>query len=702
MSKFIEKVKKYMPTKRKWIQLYSALLHNAHLKGFVKGYFYKGGAKNVCAPGLNCYSCPGASAACPLGSLQNSLAKSDKSMLFYVLGTLLLYGILFGRFICGFLCPFGFIQELLYKIKTPKLKKSKVTRMLSYLKYVILVFLVILVPVILLAPGFCKLICPAGTLGGGIALVANPANSEMLGDLGIFFTWKFVILVGCILGSVFIFRFFCRFLCPLGAIYGIFNKFSVFGIRLEKSKCVDCGLCHEKCKMDIRHVADHECISCGECVSTCPTGAISWKGSQIFLPKSEIEALNDDTAAVLTSGEEFPGMNEMSADTAATSSEVTENTADTPEESKASKPPRDKRKRRGDIIRIVVGTVMILALAFILVYYNFIYVEPTEDSALNVGASVGYDLYDNELTLIDGSKFSPGNVKERVSIIYMLGAETVAELYGNDDGNAPIDHLTELETLVNDVQFEGKTCVVVVYYGSNTELASMIAEDFDDDILFAVDEGGEYRSLLGTDDGLLTMIVDREGLVAKRSDKAYSADDLRAIIDFASIPVGSDEGKRAQSDTIEIIDENGFTGDTIDPSVDNGKIRVVNFWGTWCTGCKEELPYFDRVASDYADSVTVIAIHSQSQFDVNDASGYISQLYSDSSIIFGVDSWVDPSNRGLGDYYFTWMGGNVENNSYPHTVIIDTNGIILKIIPNAVTESELRAYVDEALARSAA
>ncbi|MBQ8371692.1 MAG: 4Fe-4S binding protein [Clostridia bacterium] len=690
MSKFIEKIKKYMPTKRKWIQLYSALLHNAHLKGFVKGYFYKGGAKNVCAPGLNCYSCPGASASCPLGSLQNSLAKSDKSMLFYVLGTLLLYGILFGRFICGFLCPFGFIQELLYKIKTPKLKKSKVTRMLSYLKYVILVFLVILVPLILAAPGFCKLICPAGTLGGGIALVANPANSTMLGDLGVFFTWKFVILVGCIVGSVFIFRFFCRFLCPLGAIYGIFNKFSVFGIRLEKSKCVECGLCHEKCKMDIRHVADHECISCGECVSTCPTGAISWKGSQIFLPKSEIEALNDDTAATLTAGEEYPGMNEAAAESASDNSKKD-----------APKTKSDRTKKRNDIIRIVIGAVMVLALAFILVYYNFIYVEPTGGITANVGADIGNDLYDDELTLLDGTKFSPGTVKERVSVIYMLGAESVADLYGEDDGNAPIDHLTELYILARDEVFGEKVTVTVVYYGSNTELVAMLADEFDGKMIFALDEGGAYRSLLGTDDGLMTLIADKEGLVTKRFDGAYSADQLMAIIDFASIPVGSDEGKRAQSDTIEIIDEGGFTGDVIDPAADNGKIRVVNFWGTWCTGCKEELPYFDRVATDYADSVTVIAIHSQSQFDVNDASGYIAQLYPDSNIIFGVDSWVDPSNTALGDYYFTWMGGDVKNNAYPHTVILDTNGIIIKVIPNAVTEAELRAYVDEALERVA-
>jgi len=160
----MEKIKKWLPTKRKLMQLYFALLFNANLKGYVTGSIYKGNSKILCAPGINCYSCPGAVGACPLGSLQDSFS-AGKSTLFYVGGILLLYSVLFGRMICGWLCPFGLVQDLLYKIKTPKLKKSPVTRILSYLKYVILVFFALIVPILYAVrniplPAFCKYICP--------------------------------------------------------------------------------------------------------------------------------------------------------------------------------------------------------------------------------------------------------------------------------------------------------------------------------------------------------------------------------------------------------------------------------------------------------------------------------------------------------------------------------------------------------------
>ena len=118
MKKFFTKIKNYIsahrPTKRRIIQLYSALLFNANLKGFGNGKIYRGSLKNICAPGINCYSCPGASLACPLGSLQDSLIGSGTRLPYYVFGIIILYGFLFGRWICSFLCPFGLIQDLLY------------------------------------------------------------------------------------------------------------------------------------------------------------------------------------------------------------------------------------------------------------------------------------------------------------------------------------------------------------------------------------------------------------------------------------------------------------------------------------------------------------------------------------------------------------------------------------------------------------
>lgn len=281
IKQFFIKIK---PSKRKLIQLYAALLYNANIKGYVMGEIFKGNSKSVCLPGLNCYSCPGAIGACPLGSLQNALSESKTKVPTYVLGIILLYVIILGRTICGFLCPVGLIQELLYKIKTPKLKKSKVTRVLSYFKYVLLVVLVIILPLIyalkannIPLPGFCKYICPAGTFEGAILLLSNSNNSNFFGMLGGLFTWKFTLLVIFVICSVFIFRFFCRFFCPLGAIYGLFNKLSILGVKVDKSKCNSCQACVSHCKMDIKEVGDHECIQCGECRKVCPCKAINWK-----------------------------------------------------------------------------------------------------------------------------------------------------------------------------------------------------------------------------------------------------------------------------------------------------------------------------------------------------------------------------------------------------------------------------------------
>ena len=293
MAKFKNWIQKIWPSKRKWMQLYFALLFNANVKGFVDGTIYTGNSKQICAPGINCYSCPGAVGACPLGSLQNAMNGDNHGSIYYVCGILVLYGILFGRMICGWFCPFGFIQELLHKIKTPKLKKSPVTRILSYLKYVILVIFVFIVPFLyairkMTLPAFCKYICPAGTLEGGMSLLSYKINDWGLAVLGPLFTWKFLLMVSILVGCIFVFRLFCRFICPLGALYALFNRFSIFGIKLNRDKCVDCNKCISHCEMDIHHVGDPECISCGECIDVCPTDAIQWKGPRILLPKNEI------------------------------------------------------------------------------------------------------------------------------------------------------------------------------------------------------------------------------------------------------------------------------------------------------------------------------------------------------------------------------------------------------------------------------
>ena len=293
MKNMQEKIKK---SKRKLIQLYAALLYNAYLKGFLKGEIFTGISKGLCVPGLNCYSCPGAVSACPLGSLQTALASANTRIGFYIFGILLLYGIIAGRTICGWICPFGLIQELLHKIPTPKLRKNKITQILTYVKYGILGIFVILIPLWqcffqgLSVPGFCKYICPAGTLEAALPLLAHPANRGLYDSLGFLFLEKVVILILFLAACILIYRCFCRFICPLGAIYGLFYKICFIKINVDEKLCNSCGQCVKTCPVDILHAGDRECIHCGNCISSCNRGAISLKAGKITLLGPDLQS----------------------------------------------------------------------------------------------------------------------------------------------------------------------------------------------------------------------------------------------------------------------------------------------------------------------------------------------------------------------------------------------------------------------------
>ena len=285
----------HRPTTRRLVQLYAALLQNAHLRGFVRGEIYTGPVKSVCVPGLNCYSCPGAVGACPLGALQNAIAASAQRPAFYVVGLLLLFGLTLGRVICGWLCPVGMIQELLHRLPTPKVKKGRATRALSWVKYAVLAVFVVLVPLwygLQQYPltAFCKYICPAGTLEGAVGLLSHPANGDKFSMLGLLFTRKVLILALVLTACVFIYRAFCRFLCPLGAIYGLFARIALLGVRVDAGQCSGCGACLAACPMDVRRVGDHECIHCGACMGACPEQAISIRAGKIVLKGAEIPA----------------------------------------------------------------------------------------------------------------------------------------------------------------------------------------------------------------------------------------------------------------------------------------------------------------------------------------------------------------------------------------------------------------------------
>lgn len=268
---------------RGWGQAGATLLTNIHLPNFFTGSLYQGNGKMVCVPGLNCYSCPAASGACPIGSFQAVVGSSKFRFSYYITGILILLGVLLGRFICGFLCPFGWFQELLHKIPTKKFSTKRL-RPLTYLKYIILVVMVFLLPLLLVNeiglgdPYFCKYLCPQGVLEGAIPL--SLVNSGIRSALGALFTWKLGILLAVIVLSILFFRPFCKWLCPLGAFYALFNRISLLQIQVEEHRCVSCGKCAKACKMDVdvlKTPAHTECIRCGMCINACPTGALHFR-----------------------------------------------------------------------------------------------------------------------------------------------------------------------------------------------------------------------------------------------------------------------------------------------------------------------------------------------------------------------------------------------------------------------------------------
>ncbi len=266
---------------RKIVQIITALIYNSNFEGFFTGRLYRGQLKHICLPGLNCYSCPGAIGSCPIGSMQSLIANQQLRFSFYVTGLLIFFGALFGRFVCGWLCPFGLIQELLHKLPSKKWMRLRYFPNLIYIKYIMLFVAVLIIPLATVAfgevgiPFFCKYVCSAGTLEAAIPMVL--LNPNLQSSLGLIFNWKIFLLAATVFFSVKIYRPFCRFICPLGAVYALFNKVSLIKLNVDDKKCTRCNSCSAACKMEISPCEspnNPECIRCGKCVAKCPHNAI--------------------------------------------------------------------------------------------------------------------------------------------------------------------------------------------------------------------------------------------------------------------------------------------------------------------------------------------------------------------------------------------------------------------------------------------
>ena len=274
---------------RRWIQAAATVLSNAYVLFPFTRSIYQGKLKSLCVPGLNCYSCPAATGTCPIGALQTSLGNIRPSLRsgnfhvgLYVIGFLGITGSLVGRMPCAWVCPFGFLQELIHKIPS---RKVEIPHWMTYIKYGFLALFVILLPLFVVdglgygMTWFCKYVCPAGTLEAGIPmLILQPPLREVAGWL---YVHKLVILVVFLVLMVFIRRPFCRIVCPLGAIYSFFNKVSVFRMVHHPDKCVLCKECYTHCPMGVRFYEganQPDCIRCLKCMQeSCKFGAISYE-----------------------------------------------------------------------------------------------------------------------------------------------------------------------------------------------------------------------------------------------------------------------------------------------------------------------------------------------------------------------------------------------------------------------------------------
>ena len=186
--------------------------------------------------------------------------------------SLLIITAIMGRFFCGYLCAFGTMGDFFWylgtklKLKRPKIG-SRFDRLLKKLKYVLLVFIVLVI----------------WTLG--VAVLDGTGNPwTVFGMLTKFQGWTdadtifsvgMALLLLIIAGSLYIERFFCRYLCPLGAVFAIVSKTRLFKIRKPRAKCGPCRACTKHCTMGIplyrtNVVKSAECIDCMSCVEICP------------------------------------------------------------------------------------------------------------------------------------------------------------------------------------------------------------------------------------------------------------------------------------------------------------------------------------------------------------------------------------------------------------------------------------------------
>ncbi len=187
--------------------------------------------------------------------------------------------VLVGRFFCGFFCSFGAVQDLLWlgshrlrALFPGKRNLKKADRIFRFAKYAVLFYFIIFI-------------------WSGVTAVKTAGPWQVFGQYVSFGHWpglKLLLSVGGVLlllifiGSLFVQRFFCRYFCPMGAIYSLISQTSFLKIDKPREECGKCHLCTSKCTMGMDltkkdRIAGGECISCQKCVSWCPKGNVHFR-----------------------------------------------------------------------------------------------------------------------------------------------------------------------------------------------------------------------------------------------------------------------------------------------------------------------------------------------------------------------------------------------------------------------------------------
>ncbi len=215
--------------------------------------------------------CPMASFSCPVGIVAQFCALGVAP--FLAVGVVVLVAALAGSLVCGWACPFGFLQDLLSRVPLPKLR---IPGWMSYGRYAVLALLVIALPYVFGATGtpydeqsatICRW-CPAGALEAG---VPSSIQGWVQGKPELVLSGKkLAVLVAFLVAAVFTFRPWCTVLCPLGGFLSLFNRVSIFHLRFNRDKCTGCNLCRSRCSCGLKveqAVNTSRCVRCLECTA---------------------------------------------------------------------------------------------------------------------------------------------------------------------------------------------------------------------------------------------------------------------------------------------------------------------------------------------------------------------------------------------------------------------------------------------------